>query len=619
MRQFTVSLSRLVPGKRNPRQVKPEREAHERLVALIKAHGLLHPLVVRPCAEKPKHFQVIAGNRRLAALREIHRKNGDPKIPCVLRKVDAATADAMSLGENFGREPMHPLDEAEAFARFASQEGKGAAAIASEFGVNERYVRQRMKLATLAEPVKVAYRERSLDTATAEAFAAVPEARQLEVWEEVHSRPRHAEHVKNVIAHDWIDAKLALFDQTILPESVISQDLFGERVLIERGAFLDAQANALLGEQKTLTEDGWSEVVVGKREDVQDRLLSMDFLPKEFDPTTTKKLAEIASACRKLEKAAEKIDENDEARLDRLQSRFEALEEKQRELEESASAVFSEETKARATVFLILDPDAQVHREYRIPRRQRARGDAGHGGVSGDGNSAESKPQAPTSDDLGERQLAATFSHQALCVREALYKNPKARKRVLALLLHEKVRSEALAVGHEANGTSLHTTSEGFKSEAHTRLQATRAKLDPFTKAHFVEDVDGYAQLVKLPEKKLDALIDVLLVDLITAHPQRPTALVVHLAEELKVNVRDDWRPDASWLGSFQKIQLAHLISELLGPVHAPAPERKKSDLVKQLDKLFADAVQGKLEDKALAEKVNRWVPANLREVKANR
>jgi ParB/RepB/Spo0J family partition protein len=257
--QLNVPLSRLLPSKRNPRRVKPDREAHRHLVALIRAHGLLQPLVVRPSEDKPKHFLVIAGNRRLAALREIHRTNGDPKIPCMLRKVDADTADALSLGENFGREPMHPLDEAEAFAKLASQDGKGAAAIASEFGVTDRYVRQRMKLATLAAPIKAAYREGAIDTATAETFSAVPEDRQLEVWKEVGGHPRHAEHVRNVIAHDWIDAELALFDRSSLPDSAVSQDLFADTVLVERKAFLEAQANALVAEQEAMTEDGWSE------------------------------------------------------------------------------------------------------------------------------------------------------------------------------------------------------------------------------------------------------------------------------------------------------------------------------------------------------------------------
>jgi ParB family transcriptional regulator, chromosome partitioning protein len=619
MTQLNVPLSHLIPSKRDPRRVKPDREAHRRLVALIKSQGLLQPLVVRPCEDKPKHFTVIAGNRRLAALREIHRNNGDPKVPCMLRKVDADTADALSLGENFGREPMHPLDESEAFARLASHDGKGAAAIASEFGVTDRYVRQRMKLSMLAAPIKAAFREDAIDTAMAEAFSAVPEDRQLEVWREVNGHPRHAEHVRNVIAHEWIDAELALFDRSLLPESAISQDLFADRVLIERKSFMEAQANALASEQNAMTEDGWSEVVVGRREDVQDRLLSMDPLPKEFDSATSKKLAKVESDRRKLMKAAEKVDERDEERLERLQTQFEALEEKQREIEASAPLCFSEETKARATVFLMLDPDGRVHREHRVPRRRPSASDAdGRDGGGGGSDSIASKPKAPTSEDLSDRQLAVTFTHQALSVREALHRNTKARKRVLAMVLHEKLRSEALAIRHDANGTTLCANGDGFKSAAHDRLQAARAKLDPFVKEHYVDDVQAYERLGQLSEKKLDALIDVLVVELVTAHLQRPTALVVRLAEELKVNVRDDWHPDAEWLGSFQKIQLAHLVTELKGAVHAPAPERKKSDLVEILAKLFAGAAGRELEDHALAQRTNGWLPVNLRKPEAD-
>jgi ParB family chromosome partitioning protein len=130
--QLSVPLSRLVPSRRNPRKVKPSRAAHRRLVALIRSQGLLQPLVVRPIEGKPKRYEVVAGERRWKALREIHKDDGDPKVPCVLREVDAVTADAMSLGENFGREPMHPLDEADAFAKLATSDGKDAEARRSD-------------------------------------------------------------------------------------------------------------------------------------------------------------------------------------------------------------------------------------------------------------------------------------------------------------------------------------------------------------------------------------------------------------------------------------------------------------------------------------------------------
>ena len=50
---------------------------------------------------------------------------------------------------------MHPLDEAEAFAKLAAEQAKGVEAIACEFGVKEHYVKQRMKLANLLRPCDV--------------------------------------------------------------------------------------------------------------------------------------------------------------------------------------------------------------------------------------------------------------------------------------------------------------------------------------------------------------------------------------------------------------------------------------------------------------------------------
>src|SRR5271154_5387201 len=104
--QISVSLSKLIPSKRNPRHVKPERDAHRRMVASIRAHGLLAPLVVRADEQTSGNFKIIAGNRRLAALREVYKEAGrPPKVPCVLRSVDDNTADALALAENFVPEP----------------------------------------------------------------------------------------------------------------------------------------------------------------------------------------------------------------------------------------------------------------------------------------------------------------------------------------------------------------------------------------------------------------------------------------------------------------------------------------------------------------------------------
>jgi ParB family transcriptional regulator, chromosome partitioning protein len=612
--QISVSLSKLIPSKRNPRRVKPERDAHRRMVASIRAYGLLQPLVVRADEGNGGNFKVIAGDRRLRALRVVyHDAAKPPKVPCILRAVDDTTAEALALAENYIREPMHPLDEAEAFARLAREEAKGVESIAAEFGVEQSYVRQRMKLATLAEPVKAAYRQGAIDTATAEAFASVPPDRQLEVWQEVGGNPQHAQHVRNVIAHAWIDAKSATFDLSKLPESAVSKDLFAERVLVERKAFMEAQAEALLAQRQALIEEGWADVVVGPQGDVQDRLYAMADAPKEYDEQTTAKLKKLADKRGKLESKIEELDESDQGAFEAVQSKLEALDDEEQALTKDAEVHYSEVTKAVGTAFLLLDPDGRVRREYRIPRhRQSASGNVN--GRAGDGSTDTPKP--PTSDDLREGQLAVTFTHQALAVREALLGDHARRKRVLALILHEKVRSEALAIRHDANGTTVHAdNTEGFTSAALVKLREKRSELDPLHDKHYVEDDAAYDAIKGLSDRKLDSLIDLLTVECVTAHLQRKTALVWRLAEELGVEVRRYWRPDERWLSGYQKIQLAHLIGELRGPVYAKAAEtKKKSELVAELAKLFDDAANGRLEDAKQAAKFNEWLPSNLRD-----
>jgi hypothetical protein len=209
----------------------------------------------------------------------------------------------------------------------------------------------------------------------------------------------------------------------------------------------------------------------------------------------------------------------------------------------------------------------------RIPRQRQGTSSNGNG-RTGDGP-AEA-PEPPTSDDLKEPQLAATFTHQALAVREVLLGDHARRKRVLALILHDKMHSEALSIRHDANGTTVHAdNAEEFTSAALVKLREKRAELDPLQDRHYVEDLAAYDAIKGLSDRKLDALIDLLTVECVTAHLQRKTALVWRLVQEMGVEVRRYWRPDERWLSAYQKIQLAHLIGEVRGPVYGRAAEAK--------------------------------------------
>jgi hypothetical protein len=273
------------------------------------------------------------------------------------------------------------------------------------------------------------------------------------------------------------------------------------------------------------------------------------------------------------------------------------LDAEEQALTKDAEIHYAEATKAVGTTFLLLDPDGRVRREHRVPRVRQTQSSNGNANGRADGSIEAPKP--PTSDDLKDAQLATTFTHQALGVREA-----------------DKVRSEALSIRHDANGSTVHADhSEGFISVALDGIRKRRAELDPLHDNHYAEDGAAYDAFQTLSDKKLDTLIDVLTVECITAHLQRRTALVWRLATELGVEVRRYWRPDERWLSGYQKIQLAHLIGELRGPVYAKAAElKKKTELVSQLAKLFTDAAEGRMEDAKLAEKLNGWLPSNLRD-----
>ncbi|WP_373847777.1 tyrosine-type recombinase/integrase [Delftia acidovorans] len=101
-----VPLSRLVlrPTGRNVR--KTPRMSIPELAASIQGVGLLQNLIVIPAADG-EHYEVVAGGRRLAALKLLakkHRIAKDWEVPCL--QVADGTARTASLTENVQREAM---------------------------------------------------------------------------------------------------------------------------------------------------------------------------------------------------------------------------------------------------------------------------------------------------------------------------------------------------------------------------------------------------------------------------------------------------------------------------------------------------------------------------------
>src|SRR5580693_7515045 len=114
MTTTTISLNKLIAWDGNVRKTDSDKAISE-LAASIAAHGLLQSLVVRK--DKRGKYAVIAGRRRLLALKSLAEDGNLPAtapIACNILE-DEADATEIGLAENVQREPMHPADEFEAF------------------------------------------------------------------------------------------------------------------------------------------------------------------------------------------------------------------------------------------------------------------------------------------------------------------------------------------------------------------------------------------------------------------------------------------------------------------------------------------------------------------------
>ena len=184
-----VPLSCLALAPENVRKTPANQFAEAELVASIKAHGLLENLVARaddPDSDGTERFAVVAGGRRLAALKALAEDgtlDADHPVPC---KIAAnGNAGELSLAENVIRIAMHPADQVVAFSQLA-RSGVTVAAIAARFGVAERLVEQRLRLGNAAPELLDAYRADDIDLETLKAFSVTTDHdRQRTIWERV--------------------------------------------------------------------------------------------------------------------------------------------------------------------------------------------------------------------------------------------------------------------------------------------------------------------------------------------------------------------------------------------------------------------------------------------------
>jgi ParB family chromosome partitioning protein len=168
-----LPLALLNESKTNPRRVFDEVSLRE-LAASIRSQGVLSPLLVRPLTENG--FEIVAGARRYRAAQMAEAVT----VPVRIKQMGDAEVLEAQLVENLIRAEIHPMEEAEGFARLlALEEPKySIEQIGARVGKSAMFVASRLKLVDLAPAAVDAFYANEIGVGHALLLAKLPADQQ---------------------------------------------------------------------------------------------------------------------------------------------------------------------------------------------------------------------------------------------------------------------------------------------------------------------------------------------------------------------------------------------------------------------------------------------------------
>jgi len=122
----------------------------QELADSIRERGVIQPIVVRPLAEAPGEYQIVAGERRwrAAQLAGLHA------IPALVRELDDVEVIELAMIENIQRADLNALEEARGYAVMIKRFNRSHETIAGIVGKSRSHVANTLRLMRLPERVQ---------------------------------------------------------------------------------------------------------------------------------------------------------------------------------------------------------------------------------------------------------------------------------------------------------------------------------------------------------------------------------------------------------------------------------------------------------------------------------
>ncbi len=631
-----IVYARALDCHKSPDNVRTQSDpvADAELAANIGETGIvLENLIGVAVPRKKGHFEIYGGGRRLAATLAVIEQGKLPQDFMVAVLVAANKDDAieMSQAENYFQLPMNPADECMGFKRIIDKTGKTPAELAIRFGKTERFIRGRLRLADLAEPVFNALRQGEIGIEVAQAYASTGDTgRQASVFAQLdgsYYRNNTAEIRRQLAAFSYSgsDPKALLVgrDAYMGAGGIIDEDLFSDAAT-ERWTDTDlldrlAEEQLAAAAEEIRQREGFAEV----RPLVATHVPYMattglrrihGVVPDLSEDLDARKQA-IEAELEAIEQEAADTDDYSDEQLERI----DALEEELGGIVDR-EPVYEPEQKAQALAFVVIGKDGTpvIEEALYLAQSDEDEGDDGDDDASDDDAGADDEPVAASakpafSQKLVERLAVMRTELVALHVANDPHFAMDLGTFIMVDAAHRRYGAHDLASELRAprpeTGASRNPT-ETAAAESWAKLEADLAR-DWLDVGDITARFDAFRALDDDARANWFAWAIARTIQPV-ANSGSGAPFLRHIGRALDIDVARWWRPTArNFFDAVTRPSILALFEDIGGAdLKSRYGASKKADLAAAAEKLFSGnvLVEADTKEKALA-----WLPAPMR------
>ena len=597
-----IPLSQLRPSSRNVRT--SGGASIPELASSIARVGLLQNLTVTAAGDG-EHYEVVAGKRRLAALKLLAKRRKLDKahdVPCLL--VPDTSARTVSLTENMQREAMHPAEQFEAFAALVA-EGRPVEDIAADFGVTPLVVQRRLKLANVSPRLLADYRADAvtLDQLMALAITDDHTAQEAAFYESPQWQ-RSPQALREHLTEREIDAtrdELARFVGIEAYEAAggsMRRDLFSDDT---RGVFLtDASLLDSLARDKLATTadsvraEGWAWVETAPRITSAELHGFQHARRNRRTPNKTeaKRIAKLQSRQQAIDDRLN-ADDAEDITEEEASALYEESDKLGAELDTIGQSLlgFTPEMLAMAGAIVTVDHAGEVviHRGLLREAEAKVLLVQERQGVQAGG---EGESQMPTAPGISEKLARRLSAHRTAALQAEVARHPQV---ALVAVVH-RLALRVVVDGYRSDDSPINISAspqDGLDAFAPDIAQSPAfiglREVRQAWAARLPSNSDAlFAELLALPQEELLSLLAVCVAATVGAvTPHEDTLPAVALAQAVGLDMHPWWTPTAE--GYFAHVSKAKAIEavQVFAPEHTMRlSELKKNDLASEAERL---------------------------------